>query len=91
MIVTCYYTILTLLIVLVWHYFSVHQEQLILQGDSSLAMNSISSSSWTIWTGKYPEIYQDLPITNRKQHGYFLHITDMHVNTIYSIQRNSYR
>jgi hypothetical protein len=47
---------------------------------SKFALSQVPASSWTVWTGKYPEIYKEAPIYKRKQHGYFLHITDMHVS-----------
>lgn len=52
------------------------QEILANWGLSQLISYQVPSSTWLVWTGKYPEIYSP-PV--RKQHGYFLHITDMHV------------
>ncbi|CEP09684.1 hypothetical protein [Parasitella parasitica] len=51
--------------------------------NSQLAQAQVPLSSWSVWTSKHPEIYKETPIYQRKQHGYFLHITDMHVDPDY--------
>lgn len=48
--------------------------------DSRLAYTQVPESPWFVWTQSYPEICRTPQNTTaRKQYGYFLHITDMHV------------
>lgn len=80
-----FYGILICITMFVWHWLMKPTRDFFLLGDwtnSHLAFSQVSSTSWSVWTGKYPEIYKEAPIYKRKQHGYFLHITDMHVSII---------
>lgn len=80
-----FYGILICITMFVWHWLMKPTRDFFLLGDwtnSHLAFSQVSSTSWSVWTGKYPEIYKEAPIYKRKQHGYFLHITDMHVRII---------
>ena len=81
-----FYGILICITLFVWHWLMKPTRDFFLLGDwtnSHLAFSQIFSSSWSVSTGKYPEIYKEAPIYKRKQHGYFLHITDMHVDPDY--------
>ncbi|KAI9476489.1 MAG: Metallo-dependent phosphatase-like protein, partial [Benjaminiella poitrasii] len=88
-----FYTAIICLIIPVWYFlsnndYSVHQLRALSiqdRGNSQLALSQVPSSSWLVWTGEYPDKFKQLPITDvkRKQHGYFLHITDMHVDLDY--------
>ncbi|KAI7901134.1 Metallo-dependent phosphatase-like protein [Cokeromyces recurvatus] len=88
-----FYIITLSLIIIVWYSLSsknnsIHQLKALAIHDwstSQLASSQVPSSSWLVWTGQYPEKFKQLPITNvkRKQSGYFLHITDMHVDVDY--------
>lgn len=71
------------LIVFVWQFLSKPDDTVNDCSDSRFAFYqkiSTSSSNWLKST-TYPEICRTPPPTEhkRKQHGYFLHITDMHV------------
>jgi hypothetical protein len=75
-------------IILLWQYSKKSDNSINDCNNSRLAFYQVPSSSWFVWTDKYyPEICKEKsPPTNnnnntnkRKQHGYFLHITDMHV------------
>lgn len=72
------------LIVFVWQFLSKPDDTVNDCSDSRFAFyQKISTSSSSNWlkSTTYPEICRTPPSTEdkRKQHGYFLHITDMHV------------
>lgn len=75
------YSISFCLIIAFWQFLRKPDDLINDCSDSRLAFNQVPSSSWFAWTDKYyPEICRTPNnTTKRKQHGYFLHITDMHV------------
>ncbi|KAI8975532.1 Metallo-dependent phosphatase-like protein [Mycotypha africana] len=81
---TLLYCVLICLTLIVWKFLSQPSEYMTDWANSQLAFYHGSTSSWSVTTGKYADICREPPpISNRKQHGYFLHITDMHVDLDY--------
>ncbi|KAI9263851.1 Metallo-dependent phosphatase-like protein [Helicostylum pulchrum] len=73
------------LIILIWQFLRKPDNLVNDCSDSRLAFQQVPSSSWFVFTSSYyPEICRTPDSTiKRKQHGYFLHITDMHVDEDY--------